>query len=168
MDHPRASQIQLYLLRHAHAGDPLKWRGPDDLRPLSSKGERQVERLAGLLKSNGFAPDAILSSPRLRALQTAQPVGAALGLDVRVDGRLALPLGLEQLEEILADAGDPGRPVLVGHDPDFSSLVAQLCGAPSVPLRKGALARIDGVRPLRPDGGTLRWLVPPDLLETAS
>jgi phosphohistidine phosphatase SixA len=168
MDRPQASPTELCLLRHAHAGDPLKWRGPDDLRPLSSKGERQVERLAGLLKRTGFAPDAILSSPRLRALQTAKPVAAALGLQFRVDERLARPLGLEQLETILVDAGDPERPLLVGHDPDFSDLAALLCGAESVPLRKGALARIDGVRPFRLGGGTLRWLVPPELLETGS
>lgn len=168
MEHHRHPSVELYLLRHAHAGDPLKWRGSDDRRPLSSKGEGQVERLARLLKSNGFAPDAILSSPMARALQTAEPVAAALGLKVRVDERLGLPLGPAEMEEVLVDAGDPGRVVVVGHDPDFSALVALLCGAPSVPLRKGALARIDALRPLRPGGGTLRWLLPPDLLQAGT
>jgi phosphohistidine phosphatase len=168
MDRQRPAPVELYLLRHAHAGDPMKWRGPDDVRPLSGKGERQVERLARLLKGSHFAPDAILTSPRLRALQTAEPVAAALGVELHVDERLALPLGLEQLESILVDAGEPERILLVGHDPDFSSLVALLCGAPSVPLRKGALARIDVVRPLRPGGGTLRWLLPPDLLDAGA
>ena len=68
------------------------------------------------------------------------------------------------LEDILRDAGDPLRPVVVGHDPDFSTLVAELCGAPDIPMKKGALARIDIERPLRPGAGTIRWLVPPDLL----
>ena len=126
MHRERPAPVELYLLRHAHAGDPMKWRGPDDVRPLSGKGERQVERLA-------------------------------------------LPLGLEQLESILVDAGDPARLMIVGHDPDFSALVALLCGAPpSVPLRKGALARIDAMRPLRPGSGSLRWLLPPDLLEAGT
>jgi len=66
---------------------------------------------------------------------------------------------------MLADAGGPRRPVLVGHDPGFSSLVALICGAPSIPMRKGAMARIDASRPVQPGGGTLRWLIPPDLLE---
>jgi phosphohistidine phosphatase len=164
MERSRASTVELYLLRHAHAGDALKWRGPDDERPLTGKGVGQVERLARFLKSCRFTPGAILTSPRLRAVQTAEPLAAALGVEAVVEDRLAMPLGPAELEAILADAGDPERPVLVGHDPDFSALVALLCGAPSVPLRKGALARIDAVRPLRPGGGTLRWLLPPDLL----
>ncbi len=56
-------------------------------------------------------------------------------------------------------------PSVVGHDPDFSELVSELVGAP-IPMRKGALARIDVERPLAPGAGDLRWLVPPDLLRT--
>jgi phosphohistidine phosphatase len=167
MAHVRGPAVELYLLRHAHAGDPLRWRGADEQRPLSAKGERQAERLARFLKGVRLTPDVILTSPKLRAVQTAEPVAAALGMDARIDERLAWPLGLDQLEAVLDGAGDPTRPILVGHDPDFSSLVALLCGAPSVPMRKGALARIDASRPLRPGGGILRWLVPPDLLEPA-
>ena len=65
---------------------------------------------------------------------------------------------------MLSDAGDPERPVLVGHDPDFSELVAVLCGAAGVSMRKGALARIEIERPLQAGAGTLRWLIPPDAL----
>ena len=70
---------------------------------------------------------------------------------------------LATLERILADAGNPPRPVLVGHDPDFSELVSELVGAP-IAMRKGTLARIDVERPLEPGGGELCWLLPPDLL----
>ena len=59
-------EIQLHLLRHAHAGDPMKWSGPDDVRPLSEKGRLQAERLGLLLADAAFEPDAILSSPKLR------------------------------------------------------------------------------------------------------
>jgi phosphohistidine phosphatase len=156
--------VELYLLRHAHAGDPMKWHGPDDRRPLSSKGNAQIERLTRLLKSIGFAPAAILSSPLQRAWETAEPLAAALGMEVQVEERLAEPLGLAELEAILTDAGDPKSAVIVGHDPAFSGLVASLTGAPDIPMRKGALARIDAARPLRAGGGTLRWLIPPDLL----
>jgi phosphohistidine phosphatase len=157
--------VELYLLRHAHAGDPMKWRGPDARRPLSSKGQAQIERLTRLLTGSGFAPEAILTSPLQRALETAEPLATALGMEAQVDERLAEPLGLAELEAILTDAGDPGSAVIVGHDPDFSGLLASLTGAPDIPMRKGALARIDAARPLRPGGGTLRWLVPPDLLD---
>jgi len=158
------SPIRLHLLRHADAGDPDAWEGPDDIRPLSPKGHRQAERLAALLAGSGFAPDAILSSPMTRARETAEIVGAALGRPVRVEPRLAGPLELETVEAILADAGDPARPVLVGHDPEFSALACELTGATSLQLRKGTFARIDVERPLQFGEGVLRWLVPPDLL----
>jgi phosphohistidine phosphatase len=157
-------EIQLQLLRHAHAGDPEKWRGPDEARPLSEKGRQQAERMGRFLAAAGFAPDAILSSPKLRALETAQLVAAALKLEVATSPPLAGPLDVATLEDVLSDAGDPRRPLLVGHDPAFSALAAALTDVPDLTLRKGALVRIDLERPLRPGAGLLRWLVPPDLL----
>jgi phosphohistidine phosphatase SixA len=56
--------------------------------------------------------------------------------------------------------------VLVGHDPDFSSLLQSLCGVSNVEMKKGALARVDVTRPAGPGRGDLRWLVPPDLLKS--
>jgi phosphohistidine phosphatase len=156
--------MELYLLRHAHAGDPEAWDGPDERRPLSDKGEKQADRLGRFLAGIGFQADAIISSPKVRATQTAKVVAERLGLPVGEDPRLAGEVSVGTLEAILRDAGDPQRPVIVGHDPDFTELVAILCGAARVPMRKGALARIDAPRPLEPGGGTLRWLVPPDLL----
>jgi phosphohistidine phosphatase len=159
-----AVSIQLHLLRHAHAGDPDKWAGSDDLRPLSERGRRQAEGLGLFLASAGFAPDAILSSPKLRALDTARLVAAPLGLQVRVVDGLAGGLDIDALEAILESTANRSRPLLVGHDPDFSSLAAQLVGLADLPLRKGTLVRIDVDRPLQLGTGVLRWLVPPDLL----
>lgn len=156
--------VQLYLLRHAHAGDRESWSGDDDERPLTAKGRRQSERLGRFFRDIGFRPDAIVTSPKSRASQTAEIVGKRLGLSVTLDERLGSDLGLGRLEEVVGDLG-ADRPVLVGHDPDLSSLVAILCGASRVPMKKGALARIDVDRPFQPGGGVLRWLVPPDLLK---
>ena len=155
---------ELHFLRHAHAGDPLAWDGPDEDRPLSPKGERQADRLGLFLLSVRFTPDVFITSPKLRASQTAEFVATHLGTRVEIDDRLAAAFDVGMLEDILRDAGDPLRPVVVGHDPDFSTLVAELCGAPEIPMKKGALARIEIERPLRSGMGTLRWLVPPDLL----
>lgn len=80
-----------------------------------------------------------------------------------IDDRLGGPLDPTVVDELLAEHGDPVRPVLVGHDPDFSDLAALLVGADQLPMRKGALARIEIDRPLRPGAGILRWLVPPDM-----
>ena len=157
--------IELHLLRHADAGDPLAWRGPDGARPLSDKGERQADRLGAFLAGVGFAPDAIITSPKVRAAQTAERVAAHLGVPVVVDARLAIGVDLDAVEAVLASAGDPVRPVLVGHDPDFSELVEALTGSTAVTMKKGAIARIDVDRPLAAGRGTLAWLVPPGLLK---
>jgi phosphohistidine phosphatase len=157
--------VELYLLRHADAGDPETWDGPDAARPLSPKGEKQSERLGRLLAGIGFRPDAVLSSPKLRASQTADIVAGQLGVPVTLDERLASGVHVTDVEAILRDAGDARRVVLVGHDPDFSSLLQSLCVAPNIEMKKGALARIDVHRPAGPGTGSLRWLVPPDLLK---
>jgi phosphohistidine phosphatase len=156
--------VELGLLRHAHAGDPTTWNRPDDIRPLTDKGRGQAERLGRLLASAGFVPDAMLTSPRVRAVQTAELVADHLDVPVRTDQRLGGLLDLGVLEAILDDAGTPVRPILVGHDPDFSDLLVLLTGSPGLRLRKGAFALLDVERPLAAGSAELRWLVPPDLL----
>jgi phosphohistidine phosphatase len=158
-----SAEVQLCLLRHAHAGDPMRWTGPDEVRPLTEKGRQQSERLGRFLAAAEFRPDAILTSPKTRAAETAGIIAAALDLSVLVVDELGGPLDLSLVDRILHSVGDPSRPLLVGHDPDFSTLAAELAGISELPLRKAALVRFDAVRPLRPGGGTIRWLVPPDL-----
>jgi phosphohistidine phosphatase len=164
---PTMPTIELHLLRHAHAGNPLKWHGPDDDRPLSSKGRRQAERLGALLAAVGFTTGAIVTSPRVRARQTAEIVADRLGIQPTTDDRLAESLSLASFERVMADAGDPGSIVLVGHDPDFSELLGLLTGASLSTMRKGAIARIDAPRPLEPGSAVLRWLLPPELVPGA-
>ena len=158
-----AAHLELYLLRHAHAGNASEWTRDDALRPLSPKGRGQAERLGRHLAELGFQPDSIVSSPKLRALETAQLVGDALGLSVTTDDRLAGGVDVRAVADVVA-GGNGSRVMLVGHDPDFSDLCADLVGAPAIPMKKGALARIDISRRLEPGTGTLRWLLPPDLV----
>jgi len=113
----------------------------------------------------GFRPDIIISSPKARALETATIVAGHLGVPVRTVPGLAGPLDAGDLEAMLATTGDPARPVLVGHDPALSELAAELVGLDELPLRKGALVRLDLDRPLVPGTGLIRWLIPPDLLD---
>jgi phosphohistidine phosphatase SixA len=154
----------LYLLRHAHAGDPERWSGDDALRPLSEKGRRQSERVGRMLAAVDEAPDVLVSSPRVRAEETARIVADVLGVPLIVDRRLAGPLYAEEAGDICPDAGPAERPCLVGHDPDFSSLLGELIGVAIVPMRKGALARVDFDGRIRSGRGVLRYLVPPELL----
>jgi phosphohistidine phosphatase len=160
--------IQLHFLRHADAGDPEAWTRPDAERPLSGKGEKQADRLGRFLAGVGFEPDLFLTSPKVRAAQTAERVAESIGAKVKVDDRLAVGVDLAAVEAVLREAGNPARPVLVGHDPDFSDLVGELTGAPGFEMKKGAIARIDVDLPLRPGSGRMAWLVPPELLKPRS
>jgi phosphohistidine phosphatase len=153
---------ELFLLRHAHAGNTMTSTGPDSDRPLSPKGEAQAERTARLIAAAGIPIEAIISSPKLRARQTAELVAEEIGAAVGLDERLGGPLDVDDLSVVLDDMGGQ-RVMLVGHDPDFSELAAQLSGTLRLPLKKGALARIDVSLPLQPGAGVLRWLLPPEL-----
>jgi phosphohistidine phosphatase len=157
--------LQLFFLRHADAGDPERWAGDDASRPLSAKGELQSERLGSFLAEVGFRPDAIIASPKVRAQRTAEIVGEAIGVGVRLDARLADGFDGATVDAILADAGNPQRPVLVGHDPDFSQILGWLANADGLTMKKGAFARVEVRGPVADGRGALRWLVPPDLLD---
>ncbi len=157
--------VDLYVVRHAHAGDAEAWRGPDEARPISARGEGQVARLAAFLKRAGAKPGVILTSPKLRASQTAAPIAEALGVPLRVEPLLGMEVDLLDLERLLAAAGDPASAMIVGHDPDFTEILEELTGAISMPMAKGAIARVDCTRPLVPGAGVLRWFVPADLMK---
>jgi phosphohistidine phosphatase len=155
----------LDLLRHADAGDPEAWDRPDAERPLSDKGRKQARRLGDHLAAIGFRAESIITSPKVRAAQTAELVAHKIDGNVTTDDRLAGSLDIDVIEAILGDAGEPSEAMLVGHDPDFSELLSVLCAAAGVTIRKGALARIEIERPLQAGRGTLRWLLPPDVLK---
>lgn len=161
---PAKGELELYFLRHADAGDPMAWTGDDAVRPLSEKGEKQARGMGRWLAKAGFKPDAIVSSPKVRALKTAEIFGHAVGVAVDVDDRLGGLDDLSELSDVVTARGGT-RVVVVGHDPDFSELAAELAGVGRLPLKKGAIVRIDASLPLRSGRGTLRWLVPPDLVD---
>jgi phosphohistidine phosphatase len=156
--------VEIYFLRHADAGDPTTFRGDDAQRPLSDKGRRQASSMGRFLNRRGFHPDVIVSSPKMRSRQTAELVAAALDTPVALDERLGGPLDLDGLGALVAAAAGKRKLLLVGHDPEFSELAGELIGAAGLQLKKGALARIDTPLPLGPNGGVLRWLIPPDLV----
>jgi phosphohistidine phosphatase len=157
------ADLVLYFLRHADAGDPARWTGDDADRPLSSKGRRQAKRLGRFLKKLDAGPDAVLTSPKLRASETARPVARSIGLRPTVDERLSVDFGEKDLAAIVAGLDPDVRGLmLVGHDPDFSDLVSWLVGS-GIEMQKGALARVDlPDRTAQKGRGSLRWLLPPD------
>ena len=124
----------LWLLRHGDAADG----SPDAARPLTEKGERQ-SRAAGLaLKRLGVTIDACLTSPKVRAADTAKLACEAVGVEPKLEPKLAG--GPFDAEALAAGLGD--NVLLVGHDPDFSMAVHALTGA-QVRMKKGGLAGIE-------------------------
>lgn len=158
-----AERVRVHLLRHAHAGDAFEWMGDDDLRPLTKKGRRQSERLGAFLEAHDVRPDVIVSSPKVRALQTAEIVASLLGMSVKTDPRLGEGFGQRELWALLDETG-AREPMFVGHDPDFSALLSYLIDAAGVSLKKGALATVDLHTKLGDGEGELRWLITPELL----
>jgi phosphohistidine phosphatase len=156
-------EIRVHLLRHAHAGDAFEWIGDDDLRPLTRKGRGQAERLGRFLEGHGVRPDVIVTSPLVRARQTAEIVAEALDMTVKVDPRLGAGFGPQDLWALLDETG-AREILLVGHDPDFSSLLTYLIDAAGLSMKKGALATVDLHTKLGDGEGELRSLIPPDLL----
>lgn len=156
--------VRIHFVRHAHAGDSFDWVGDDDLRPLTRKGRDQSEALGSFLEAHAVRPDVIVSSPKLRAQQTAEIMAMTFGMTVRTDVRLGQGgFGKQELWALLDELG-AREPMFVGHDPDLSELVAYLLDAAGIRLKKGALATIDLSTKLGDGEGQLRWLVPPELL----
>lgn len=166
MSNPRfasSGTVRVHLLRHAHAGNAFEWIGDDDARPLTDKGRQQSQRLGAFLGAHGVRPDVIVSSPLVRAQQTAEIVAGVLDMTVKTDGHLGSGFGKRELWALLDETG-AREVMLVGHDPDFSLLLAYLIDAAGIGLKKGALATVDLHTKLGDGEAELRWLVPPDAL----
>jgi phosphohistidine phosphatase len=122
----------LWLLRHADAADG----GPDEARPLTDAGERQAQAAGQALRRLGINLDTCLSSPKRRAMQTAELACAPLGVAVAAAPELAG--GPFDPEALVAGLGDT---MLVGHDPAISLCLHDLTGA-HTRMKKGGLAGI--------------------------
>lgn len=124
----------IYLLRHGDAEDGT---GDDAARRLTAQGERQARGAGQALATLGVKIDACLTSPKVRAVETAQLACAVLGLEPEI----AEELRGGPFDSLALTAGR-GDALLVGHEPDFSGEVSRLTGA-NVKLRKGGLAVVD-------------------------
>ena len=151
----------LYFLRHGKAGSPT--RGDDDARELTAAGMDALRRAAPLWRRVNLRPDVVLSSPLVRARQTAELVAEAIGGEVLVDERLRPGASWGHLARAMAAHPDARRVLFVGHEPDLSSTVAHLTGAASVRLRNGGIAGLEFYGITEPGGGELAWLLYPDL-----
>lgn len=155
----------LYFLRHAPAlSTEAAGAVRDADRPLSAEGRRRMERAAGGMLRMRIAADAILSSPLLRARETAAIVADRLEIPARSRGtldELASGATWSGVGAALRPYAALGSLILVGHQPDLSAMVAEIVelGRGSVEFTPGSLARID-VDAIPPRaGGRLRWIL---------
>src|SRR4051812_21736324 len=123
----------IWFLRHGEAED----RSADFERKLTKKGERQSRDAGAVLAALGVHLDACLTSPRLRARETArlacEPLGVEVAIEEQLSGGRFDPLDL---------AAGLHHVLLVGHEPDFSHAIAELTGA-RVDMKKGGLAGVE-------------------------
>ena len=124
----------IWLLRHGEAADG----SPDAERPLTDEGREQSRAAGAALRLLGVEVEACLASPKVRAADTARLACAELGVEPRLEPKLAG--GPFDAEALAAGLGDDV--LLVGHDPDFSMAVHSLTGA-QVRMSKGGLAGIE-------------------------
>jgi len=154
--------MQLYFLRHGEADWP-GWTKPDDERPLTDFGKKEVRQVAKFLDRLKVKPDLIVSSPLPRALQTAEVAAEQLKTKVRQDEALEPGFGISELSTVLNRHRSKVL-MLVGHEPDFSSVISALTSG-FIKMSKAGVALID-IDP-ETEKGRLLWLFPPKFARKA-
>lgn len=153
--------MKVYFLRHGEADWP-GWTLPDDERPLTKKGKKELKRVADFLADHDAVPDVLLTSPLARAYQTAEIIAERLDRSIQEEPTLGLAFDPKKLAALLAK--NKGKDVmLVGHEPGFSGAIAALTGA-DVRLAKAGIARVD-INETDRLRGQLIWLVTPKIVK---
>ena len=155
--------MRICFLRHGEADWP-GWAGPDDERPLTKRGRKEMRRVAQFLEQLDFCAGAILSSPLARASETAKIVAEQLRISVQIEPELAHGFNLERLRHMIGKI-DTECVMIVGHEPEFSTVIKELTGG-SVKLAKGGIALVEANDNCK--SAELRWLFPPKIAKAAS
>ena len=151
--------MRLYFLRHADAATPAD---SDEERALSAKGLNQAKRVAEFLEAHEIRPALILTSPVLRAFETARIVAEALEIECESAPFLSCGMMPSTAMTALAEYDEHESLMLVGHEPDFSRFAAHLLGtspAASLRIRKASLTLLE-LDVLRPGVARLHFSIP--------
>ncbi|MCL4396107.1 MAG: phosphohistidine phosphatase SixA, partial [Chloroflexi bacterium] len=143
---PRSrNDMRIYFLRHGLAGDRNDWTGDDYDRPLTEEGKERMTRQAATMAKLGLDPDVIVTSPLVRAVQTAEIVARVLKRDDRLvkDDRLGPGFGASELTGILESQPNATSVMLVGHEPGMSETISRLIGGGRVVCKKASLACVE-------------------------
>ncbi len=157
-----AHALALYLVRHALAADRGEAYPDDHLRPLTPKGIARFRKAVEGLARLDVSIDSVLTSPLVRARQTAEILAAGLaGSPPVVETAELRPGGrFDRLVAEVAGCKDCTAIALVGHEPDIGELAGRLLGTTgSLAFNKGAVCRIDFDTWPADGPGRLRWFV---------
>ena len=149
----------LYLLRHADAETPAP---SDEARALSEKGKAQAEKVGRFCEAHAMHLSLILTSPVRRAHETAQIVAAKMPAEMLVVPWLACGMHPQAALEELGAYRSQGSVMLVGHEPDFSQIIAHLLGLPDHAkflVRKASLTLLE-LRAPRAGAASLHFTLP--------
>jgi phosphohistidine phosphatase len=156
----------VYVLRHGIAED-AKPGEPDSSRALTAEGRKKLASVLDRAKKAGVAPAVILSSPYLRAKQTARMAAQAFGCENSVIETSALvPSGSPELVwDEISEYRSEEQLMVVGHEPLLGELVSYLLDSPSlrVDMRKAALVSISLESLRGGPRGVLQWMITPKL-----
>ena len=158
--------MRLILIRHAIALPHGSPGVSEDERPLTPRGQKRFRLAAAGLARVVKRPEAVLTSPLLRARQTAEIAARAWGKLAPIDVAALATGDIEGLTFALKDHSPEARVALVGHEPHMSALLARLIGAGGgepLTFRKGGAALVELPGGLE-QGGTLLWYLPPRIL----
>lgn len=158
--------MHLLIIRHAIAVDRGTPGIPDEERPLTPEGELKFREAAKGLVRLVDRPDALLTSPLLRARQTAALAASAWGQIVPKETSPLAGGSFEEQAEVLDRYPDDATVAVVGHEPHLSGLLARLLGSrhdDRLTFKKGGAALVDVPGHLA-EGGELVWFLPPKVL----
>jgi len=158
--------MQVHLLRHGTAED-LKPGGSDAERKLTAGGREEVRGAAECARRARVAPTLILSSPYVRAVETAGIAAEVLGYRGRITRTdVLIPSASPQpVWNEIRSRQDEMQILLAGHEPLLSLLAAYLLSTPvlQIDMRKATLIRIDLDRFAPDPRGILKWMAPPEI-----
>lgn len=161
--------MKVYLVRHGIAQERLGGAVMNDSqRPLTDEGKAEMKEVAKALKRLNVKPDVVISSPLIRARQTADIIREGLDCqeELKITDTLAPGLNASSVYKFLKQFSHAEEMFLVGHEPDIGMLAVNMMGGGremQLPFKKGAVCRVDvwDFPPSSP--GTLKWLMTPKM-----
>lgn len=156
----------LYVIRHGLAGEPLENAEEDELRALTKKGKKELKSISKALKDLDIEFDEIITSPLIRALETAEIVHGRCGNsnELIINDLLRNGSSFETLVKYLNSLKSADSVAIVGHEPHLSSFASYcISGKKSsfINLKKGAVLLLEIDQIIKPGNSKLMWLLEP-------